>query len=412
MSELKSAVVALTINTPDLDATASVYKMLGFKEIMRADWPFAWVQVTDGVLLIMLRKDPSPYLAVTYYVRDINSVVGELGDRGLKFDTLPSPTDKLPRATVTSPDGLTVSFVATPGGFKQPGGKTMAQLSPAELNEPAKYPNKAIGMFGELAQPVADLGTALRFWKILGFDQATEFTQPYPWAIVHDGRMVLGLHQTLSFSQPSITYFASDMTAKVQKLQKKGLQGISESQSGHFHVAMPGGQTMFIYSLGMPIQAAPEVEEFLVTAIGHVRNTRKTPTDDFWGSVTSEIELAEHIPEDSLKGILEFSHLEILYVFHKAVDEAVAYSGHPRGNPEYPVCGIFAQRKKDRPNHIGLCEVELLGVKGRTLTVKNLDAIDGTPIVDIKPVFREFRTQNTTRQPTWVSKLMKEYWSE
>ena len=72
--------------------------------------------------------------------------------------------------------------------------------------------------------------------------------------------------------------------------------------------------------------------------------------------------------------------------------------------------GIFGQRKKDRPNRIGLCTVELLAHNGRTITVKGLDAINGTPIVDIKPVFREFQPNGAIRQPEWVGDLMKNYW--
>ena len=72
--------------------------------------------------------------------------------------------------------------------------------------------------------------------------------------------------------------------------------------------------------------------------------------------------------------------------------------------------GIFGQRKKDRPNKIGLCTVALISHTGRTIRVKNLDAINGTPILDIKPVFREFQPKGEINQPTWVADLMKNYW--
>jgi tRNA (adenine37-N6)-methyltransferase len=71
--------------------------------------------------------------------------------------------------------------------------------------------------------------------------------------------------------------------------------------------------------------------------------------------------------------------------------------------------GIFAQRNKDRPNKIGLCTVELIWHRERTIGVKMLDAIDGTPVLDIKPVFREFREKTPIRQPDWVMDLMKDY---
>jgi tRNA (adenine37-N6)-methyltransferase len=72
--------------------------------------------------------------------------------------------------------------------------------------------------------------------------------------------------------------------------------------------------------------------------------------------------------------------------------------------------GIFARRKKDRPNRIGLCTVELIEHDGRIIRVRLLDAIDNTPVLDIKPVFREFEVSNSIVQPEWVSRLMKDYW--
>lgn len=150
--------------------------------------------------------------------------------------------------------------------------------------------------------------------------------------------------------------------------------------------------------------------EIKLKPVATVKNQRTTPTDDFWGSVISEIELCDHIPTEAFEGISDFSHLEIICFFDKVEPREIVFSGRPRGNPDYPIVGIFGQRKKDRPNTIGLCTVELLEHKGRTLTVKYLDAINGTPIIDIKPVFKEYQPNSEIRQPYWVSDLMKNYW--
>jgi tRNA-Thr(GGU) m(6)t(6)A37 methyltransferase TsaA len=144
--------------------------------------------------------------------------------------------------------------------------------------------------------------------------------------------------------------------------------------------------------------------------IGYVKNKRTTPIDDQWEYILSEIVLAEEIPTESLDHIEDFSHLEIIYFFNQVPPEDIVFSGRPRGNPAYPQVGIFGQRKKDRPNTIGLCTVELICHQGRSLAVKYLDAIDGTPVLDIKPVFREFQPQMPIRQPDWVADLMKNYW--
>jgi tRNA-Thr(GGU) m(6)t(6)A37 methyltransferase TsaA len=150
--------------------------------------------------------------------------------------------------------------------------------------------------------------------------------------------------------------------------------------------------------------------QITLTPIATVKNSRTTPTDDYWGAVVAEIELAEHIPAEALESITDFSHLEIIYYFNKVDSKDMVFSGRPRGNPNYPLVGIFAQRKKDRPNSIGLCTVELLERNGRTLKVKYLDAIDGTPVLDIKPVFKEFQPKGEIKQPIWVADLMQHYW--
>jgi tRNA-Thr(GGU) m(6)t(6)A37 methyltransferase TsaA len=144
--------------------------------------------------------------------------------------------------------------------------------------------------------------------------------------------------------------------------------------------------------------------------IATVKNSRTEPTDDNWGAIIAEIELAGHVPMEAFDRISDFSHLEIIYYFDKVKSEDMVFSGRPRGNPDYPVVGIFGQRKKDRPNRIGLATVELLEHKGRIIKVKFLDAIDGTPVLDIKPVFKEFQPKTEIKQPAWVSDLMKNYW--
>jgi tRNA (adenine37-N6)-methyltransferase len=143
--------------------------------------------------------------------------------------------------------------------------------------------------------------------------------------------------------------------------------------------------------------------------IAWVKNSRTKPIDDQWGEILSEIVLDDLMPESAFENISAFSHLEIIYCFDKVTEENLVFSRRPRGNPAYPLVGIFGQRNKDRPNRIGLCTVELLWQRGRKIGVRMLDAIDDTPVLDIKPVFREFREKTQVRQPDWVADLMKDY---
>ena len=151
--------------------------------------------------------------------------------------------------------------------------------------------------------------------------------------------------------------------------------------------------------------------QFTLTPIGVVRAARQTPEDDDWGGSAAAIELCDDLPEDALMGLDSFSHAEILFVFDK-VDAAKIVTGarHPRNNPAWPAVGIFAQRGKNRPNRLGLTTVRVLGVSGRVLRVAELDAIDGTPVLDIKPVMIEFLPRTPVRQPPWSHELMQHYW--
>lgn len=152
---------------------------------------------------------------------------------------------------------------------------------------------------------------------------------------------------------------------------------------------------------------------YSIKPIAFVNNTRKDILDDNWGSVISTIELEENINEASLKGINEFSHLEIVFLFNKVSDDKIQYEArHPRNNKDYPEVGIFAQRGKNRPNKLGVTIVELIEQKQRILIVKGLDALDGTPIIDIKPVMKEFLPKDEVSQPEWSISLMKNYWKD
>lgn len=151
--------------------------------------------------------------------------------------------------------------------------------------------------------------------------------------------------------------------------------------------------------------------ELTVRPIGFVRAGRALPEDDNWGDSEATIELADWLPEDALAGLESFSHAEVIFVFDQ-VDEAKVVTGarHPRNNPGWPAVGIFAQRAKGRPNRLGLTTVRVLAVSGRSLRVAELDAIDGSPVLDIKPVMGEFLPRGELRQPAWSHELMRDYW--
>ena len=151
---------------------------------------------------------------------------------------------------------------------------------------------------------------------------------------------------------------------------------------------------------------------FSMQPIGFVRSPRMEPIDDDWGAVVSRVALDhERFTADSLRGLEQFSHIEVVYVFDR-VDQGSFEPGvrRPRNNPDWPAVGVFAQRNKRRPNRIGVSACELTKVDGTELIMRRLDAIDGTPVLDIKPYIAEFAPREPVRQPRWSHELMNGYW--
>jgi len=151
---------------------------------------------------------------------------------------------------------------------------------------------------------------------------------------------------------------------------------------------------------------------YTIEAVGHVRGGRADPIDDDWGRSRSTIELNPAVfGADALAGLAAFSHAEIVYLFDRVPPETIETGArHPRGREDWPRIGIFAQRGKNRPNRLGVTMCRILSVEGTLLRLEGLDAIDGTPVIDIKPVMREFLPRQEIRQPQWVAELMAAYW--
>ena len=111
-----------------------------------------------------------------------------------------------------------------------------------------------------------------------------------------------------------------------------------------------------------------------------------------------------------LRGLDSFSHVLVTAYLHLASFEPERHLvRRPRGQADMPELGIFAQRAKDRPNPLGITVVSLVAVLPDGLRVRGLDAIDGTPILDLKPYFPQFDSAAGARVPEWVERLMRGY---
>ena len=123
----------------------------------------------------------------------------------------------------------------------------------------------------------------------------------------------------------------------------------------------------------------------MVRPIGVVSGGRGQIFEDHWGTVVSRLILDPvAVDPDATLGLDEFSHIEVVFHFHKE-SRIRRGAAHPRGNPAWPLVGVLAGHSPVRPNHLGVSRCALLAVAGLELTVRGLDAVDGTPVLDIKP---------------------------
>jgi len=141
--------------------------------------------------------------------------------------------------------------------------------------------------------------------------------------------------------------------------------------------------------------------------IGHVRNNAGRRRRNDWREVVSDIVIDPKYTE-ALEGLEEFSHIYVLFHLHE-VNRPFKEKVHPTGNPEYPLVGAFATRTPNRPNPIGLTVCKLVSRNENVLTVKGLDAYDGSPVIDIKP-YSPLEV-GRVKVPRWVLKIEGSKWN-
>ena len=155
------------------------------------------------------------------------------------------------------------------------------------------------------------------------------------------------------------------------------------------------------------------VEHFDVESVGYVVGGRVEPTDDYWGGTRAIIRIDNpRFTPESLAGLEDFSHLEVVFRFH-LTDPGDLNLGarRPRDNPDWPAVGTFGHRNMRKVNWLGLSRCRLLEVDGLDLHVEDLDAVDGTPVIDLKPWFTVFGPRGAVREPAWPTEMLGDYFA-
>lgn len=187
----------------------------------------------------------------------------------------------------------------------------------------------------------------------------------------------------------------------------RGLQQLEAKLAAGDNVARAAGMTLVW--LVKPQFVGTEPPLIRLEPVGYVESAATEKVDEQWGAVQSRIVLREEY-RGGLVGLAEFSHALVLTFLHQAkFDPARHLQRHPQGRADLPLVGIFSQRAKDRPNPIGVTAVKILAVDENSVTVQGLDAIHGTPVLDVKPYFAQYDRVENPVVPAWVNILMENY---
>lgn len=143
-------------------------------------------------------------------------------------------------------------------------------------------------------------------------------------------------------------------------------------------------------------------EALKIKVIGVVRNNVRESIFGGWKEVISNLEIYDDFI-DGLSGLEDYSHVTVIY-WMNAVDSCTL-THRPQGKKDVPEVGIFACRCPTRPNPLGISTAKLLRKDKKSLSVKGLDALDGTPIIDIKPYTPQYDLYSDVVIPEWVNKL-------
>lgn len=227
----------------------------------------------------------------------------------------------------------------------------------------------------------------------------------------------VSFHQAapLIFLHCKDTYTVRQINAVMRRLQSLLVAELNcEPESVFIAVRRVYSAELLVRNQIWEAQYQMSEHDIVVHPIGVVHTARTEMLDDYWGAEISVIELdSTQFTEEAVAGLSDFSHIEVLFFLHRVpLDEITTKARHPRGRPDWPKVGIFAQRAKGRPNRIGVSRCRLIRVEGLTITTQGLDAIAGTPVLDIKPYFDECGPRGEVKQPGWATEIMKHYYDE
>lgn len=228
----------IAVSCKDIPASLPFYHTLGFTTLfIDNEISPSFVRLSDGTITLALIAEDFGTPSLAYFTTGLQENVAGLRQLRIDVQTDTDNNGDITQAHFINPDGLHI------------------WLHPTQKNstQTAGVPNPVCGTFGELAMSVRDLDSSILYWQTLGYELLHRSIVPYPFAIVKDGNMLLGLHENNELSQPALTYYAPNMADRIEQLKQKGIPFVKDFPAGadgriHHAVAKaPDGQLFFLF---------------------------------------------------------------------------------------------------------------------------------------------------------------------
>lgn len=208
--------VQVSIAVQELAQSLLFYERLGFEKLDQSWEPWPWAVLTDGVITYHLSQTSPGPLALSYMVSDMRERVAGLEAAGV-------PVTRLQRGDVPE----LVAGLEAPGGIEI----SLLEYPARRIPRPSGITTCKCGRFMELALAVKDLEKAEAFWHRLGFVRRTGSGLPYPWALLSDDLLNLGLYQTRDFDLPALLYGSENTQERIEELVMDGFRFSAEIPS-------------------------------------------------------------------------------------------------------------------------------------------------------------------------------------
>jgi predicted lactoylglutathione lyase len=224
--------VQITLGVKELEKTSSYYEILGFKKLDSGNEPWPWILYTDGENLIHLNIDGNIYTGLTYFDKEMKRNIDRLEKAGINF---------IKKSEV---EGNVLGIFKTPDGFM------VGLVNSIRRKEDYNFTdiNFKLGNAMELSYSVKDLKDSLNYWNDLGFKAKGTYDHPYPWAIIQDGLITIGLHQSEEIpKRPITTYFSKNQTPIIKKIKEKGLKIAKSYDENNATLETPDGHLINIF---------------------------------------------------------------------------------------------------------------------------------------------------------------------